>query len=216
MELPLFPLNTVLFPGASVPLHIFEDRYKQMIGRCLAQKSPFGICLIKSGEEMGGPADTFPVGTTAQITAAQELEDGRLNIICLGGQRFRLLTQLAREPYLLAEVEILQTHVETDPVTLELAHTAGLLFADYLRLYLAISNQWARAVEMPSEPDRLADHIASRIAVDHRTKQGLLEELSAHNRLATEIDLLGTAIEEMTPRVDFARASRWHGFAVMN
>ena len=216
MELPLFPLNAVLFPGATLPLHIFEERYKQMIGRCLAEKSPFGIALIKSGEEVGGPAEPFDVGTTAQITGAQQLEDGRLNLVCLGGQRFRLIAALAEEPYLLCEVELLQSHAESDPGTLELAHTARLLFADYLHLYLAISNQWARAVEMPSEPDRLADHIASRIAVDHQTKQGLLEELSAHNRLAREIDLLGSAIQEMAPRVDFARASRWHGFAVMN
>lgn len=216
MELPLFPLNTVLFPGATIPLHIFEERYKLMINTCVDARRPFGVVLIRGGEEAGGPAEPFDVGTTAHVSSVQHLEDGKMNLMCVGGARFRILTTRSDEPYLVGEVEVLETTAEDDEETRDMADTAGSLFAEYLRLYLAMSNQWARSVEMPAEPDRLADYIASRLAVDFWTKQGLLEELSAHNRLSKEIALLSDAIQEMTPRVESVRAARWHGFAVMN
>ncbi|HET8943866.1 MAG TPA: LON peptidase substrate-binding domain-containing protein [Dehalococcoidia bacterium] len=216
MELPLFPLQTVLFPGATIPLHIFEERYKEMINMCVGEQRPFGVVLIRSGEEAGGPAEAFDMGTTAYVTSVQHLEEGKMNLMCLGGKRFRVNSTSEDQPYLVGEVELVDTVAEDDEETRELADTAGSLFAEYLRLYLAMSNQWARSVEMPSEPDRLADYIASRLAIDFWTKQELLEELSAHNRLAKEIDLLSEVIQEMTPRVESVRAARWYGFAVMN
>ncbi len=216
MELPLFPLNTVLFPGATIPLHIFEDRYKQMIAMCVQEQRPFGVVLIRGGQEAGGPAEPFDVGTTAHITSVQRLEDGKLNLMCIGGKRFRVLSTSSDQPYLVAEVEELHTVAEEDEEMIDLADTAGGLFAEFLRLYLAMSNQWARSVELPAEPDRLADYIASRLAIDFWTKQDLLEELSARNRLSKEIGLLSDAIQEMAPRVESVRASRWQGFAMMN
>jgi hypothetical protein len=216
MELPLFPLTTVLFPGATIPLHIFEDRYKQMIAMCVQEQRPFGVVLIRRGEETGCPAEPFDVGTTAHVTSVQHLDDGKMNLMCVGGKRFRILSTSSDQPYLVAEVEELHTLAEEDEETLDLADTAGGLFAEFLRLYLAMSNQWARSVELPAEPDRLADHIASRLAIDFWTKQDLLEELSARNRLSKEIGLLSDAIQEMTPRVESVRASRWQGFAMMN
>ena len=216
MELPLFPLNTVLFPGATIPLHIFEERYKLMISICVEARRPFGVVLIRGGEEAGGPAEPFDVGTTAHVSSVQHLEDGKMNLMCVGGARFRILTTRSDEPYLVGEVEVLETTAEDDEETRDMADTAGSLFAEYLRLYLAMSNQWARSVEMPAEPDRLADYIASRLAIDFWTKQDLLEELSAHSRLSKEIALLSDAIQEMTPRVESVRAARWYGFAAMN
>jgi len=216
MEIPLFPLQTVLFPGATIPLHIFEDRYKLMINTCVEERRPFGVVLIRSGEEVGGPAEAFDMGTTAYVTSVQHLEEGRMNLMCLGGHRFRITSTSTDRPYLVGEVELVETVDEDDEETRELADAAGSLFAEYLRLYLAMSNQWARSVEMPSESGRLADYIASRLAIDFWTKQGLLEELSAHNRLSREIDILSDAIQEMTPRVESVRAARWYGFAVMN
>lgn len=216
MELPLFPLRTVLFPGATIPVHIFEDRYKLMINTCVEERRPFGVVLIRSGEEAGGPAEAFDVGTTAYVTSVQHLEEGRMNLMCLGGHRFRITNTSTDHPYLVGEVELVDTVDEDDEETRELADTAGSLFAEYLRLYLAMSNQWARSVEMPSEPGRLADYIGSRLAIDFWSKQELLEELSAHHRLSKEIDILSDAIQEMTPRVESVRAARWYGFAVMN
>src|SRR5205814_5524803 len=84
----LFPLNTVLFPGMPLPLHIFEERYKLMIGRCLEEERPFGVVLIQSGPEVGGTAVPHRVGTTAHIAAVRRLDDGRMNLIAIGQERF--------------------------------------------------------------------------------------------------------------------------------
>lgn len=218
MELPIFPLNTVLFPGTSMPLHIFEERYKRMIGLCLDERRPFGVALIRRGSEVGETAEPFEVGTTAHIARVERLPEGRMNLVCWGGQRFRIRCITSREPYLVAEVEVLQTEGGggAEEQEREMAEVAGALFAEYTRLYLALSNQWAHTIEMPSAPGALADFIASRLPAGLWTKQRLLEELSVSARLATEIDLLGDAIRELTPRVGAARASRWRGFGVMN
>jgi uncharacterized protein len=216
MEIPLFPLNTVLFPGATLPLHIFEDRYKEMIGACIDERRPFGVLLIRKGFEVGDLAEPFEVGTTAHIARVDELEEGKMNLLCLGGKRFRTVKVTNNDPYLTGEVEFLETTATDDPKAKELSDDAGSLFAEYVRLYLAMSNQWARSIEMPAEPDLLADFIGSRLGVNPQTKQRLLEELSTRTRLALEVQILGEAIREMTPRVEEARIMRWTGFAAMN
>jgi len=216
VELPLFPLNSVLFPGATLPLHIFEERYKLMIGRCLQSGSPFGVLLIRSGNEVGEATEPFEVGTTARIVRVQPLDEGRMNLVCLGERRFRLLRKLRETPYLVGEVEPLDaTDIEGEDVA-ELAETVAALFAEYYRLYLAVSNQWARQIGMPGGAGELADFVGSRLAVSPWTKQRLLEELSVRRRLDMELETLSDAIREMTPKVDAARAQRWRALGVMN
>jgi len=216
VELPLFPLNSVLFPGATLPLHIFEERYKLMIGRCLQSGSPFGVLLIRSGNEVGEATEPFEVGTTARIVRVQHLDEGRMNLVCLGERRFRLLRKLRDTPYLVGEVEPLDsTDIEGEDVA-ELAETVAALFAEYYRIYLAVSNQWARQIGMPGGAAELADFVGSRLAVSPWTKQRLLEELSVRRRLDMELETLSDAIREMTPKVDAARAQRWRALGVMN
>jgi len=91
MDIPLFPLRTVLFPGGPLPLRIFESRYVDMISRCMKDESPFGVLLIREGQE-NGPATTHNVGTLAEITDWYQGSDGLLGITAAGGQRFRLLS----------------------------------------------------------------------------------------------------------------------------
>ncbi len=215
-DLPLFPLGMVLFPKQLLPLHVFEERYKLMIGQCIAEKRPFGVILIREGAEVGGPAEPVEVGTTARIVEAQKLEDGKLNVTVLGEQRFRVLGVRRREPYLIGDVEILGLDEEADRTLSDLAARAGTLFAEYVRLNLAVTNQWARTIEMPSDPGPLADFIGHRLAVDLHAKQRLLEEESPRHRLKTEVDVLGEGIRLLHPRVRAARAARWSGFAVGN
>jgi Lon protease-like protein len=105
-ELPLFPLNTVLFPGMPLALHIFEDRYKLMIGKCVQEQRPFGVVLIKQGAEAMGPlAEPHLVGCAAKITQVKRLEQGRLNIAVVGQDRFRISSLDDRLPYLVGQVE---------------------------------------------------------------------------------------------------------------
>lgn len=90
MNVPLFPLNTVLFPGGPLPLRVFEPRYLDMISRCMKDNAPFGVLLIRDGQEVG-PATTHTVGTLATITDWYQGSDGLLGITAIGTDRFRLL-----------------------------------------------------------------------------------------------------------------------------
>jgi Lon protease-like protein len=87
--IPLFPLQTVLFPGGPLPLRIFETRYTDMVGRCAREQAPFGVVLIQDGEEVGEVATTATVGCTARIADFHTLQDGLLGIHCLGERKFR-------------------------------------------------------------------------------------------------------------------------------
>ncbi|WP_341677219.1 LON peptidase substrate-binding domain-containing protein [Niveibacterium sp. SC-1] len=89
-ELPLFPLNTVLFPGAGLPLKVFEARYMDLVSRCLREQTGFGICLIAEGPEVGGPARPETVGVLAQIADCDMSQPGILQIRVVGEQRFRV------------------------------------------------------------------------------------------------------------------------------
>lgn len=90
LDVPLFPLNTVLFPGGVLGLKIFEQRYLDMAAACLREAAPFGVCLIMEGGEVGAPAVPHPVGTLATITTADMPELGILNVSVRGGAKYRL------------------------------------------------------------------------------------------------------------------------------
>ena len=105
-ELPLFPLNAVLFPGGALPLRVFEQRYMTLVKDCFKRGSPFGICLIAEGAEVGAPALPHKVGTQARIVAWDMTQPGILNITVRGEERFRILSSEAgREGLLQARVE---------------------------------------------------------------------------------------------------------------
>lgn len=88
-EIPIFPLQTVLYPGGPLSLRIFETRYLDMVSRCLKQDQGFGVCLIREGQE-AGPAKVHPTGTLARIRDWSTGEDGLLNILARGERRFRI------------------------------------------------------------------------------------------------------------------------------
>ncbi len=90
-SLPLFPLNTVLFPGGPLRLRIFEPRYLDMISRCMREDSGFGVALIVAGREAGGAAQTVQIGTLARIVDFEQLDDGLLGITARGERRFRIV-----------------------------------------------------------------------------------------------------------------------------
>jgi Lon protease-like protein len=208
MELPLFPLNTVLFPGALLPLHIFEPRYRTMIGECIDQERPFGVVLIERGQEVGEGAVPHSVGVTAQITGVDRLDDGRLNIVCVGQDRFRILDTSSARPYLTVDVELLQG-IDTDTAEADAAAAhVRERYLEYFNLTLALRGEWSKRVATVREPDRLADSLASRLPVGNDTKQALLEELSVPRRLRGVAAVLDAAIEVLAPRVAASRAER--------
>lgn len=108
LNIPLFPLHTVLFPGGVLPLRIFEARYLDMVSDCLRQDSGFGVCLIREGREVGGVASTYDIGTLARISWFEQRDDGLLGINVNGEQRFRIhASEVLPNQLLRAEVELL-------------------------------------------------------------------------------------------------------------
>lgn len=142
MELSLFPLNAVLAPGVAMPLHIFEPRYRAMIGRCIDERRPFGVVLIRRGSEVGRPAATLAeagalaeVGTIAEIREVRRMSDGRMDIVTMGTERFRLLSaRAAPEGYLVGDVAILDEPPGSADALVTLASRVRGRFVRYLEL----------------------------------------------------------------------------------
>jgi Lon protease-like protein len=107
LELPMFPLGTVLFPHALLPLHVFEPRYQALVRHCLSGDGQFGVVLIERGNEVGGGDVRFPVGTRARLVEAVALGDGRWYLVAVGTDRIRVARWLPEEPFPRAEVEVL-------------------------------------------------------------------------------------------------------------
>jgi ATP-dependent protease La (Lon)-like substrate-binding protein len=153
MELPLFPLNTVLCPGIALPLHIFEDRYRAMVRHCLESKSPFGVVLIREGRESGTGAISFAgIGTIAEIRDAGTYDDGRYDLLVVGTKRFEIQRVLSsRRPYLVAEVDVLDERIGDDEVAQRLAMKATRRFVTYLELLQPRSGETADEIDVRVE-----------------------------------------------------------------
>ena len=120
----MFPLGTVLFPSAALPLHVFEPRYRAMTRDVLAGDQEFGVVLIERGSEVGGGDVRFDVGTLAHVVQASELPDGRFALAVVGVERFRVDRWLPDEPYPRAEIVELAEPADTEPAGAAPANTA--------------------------------------------------------------------------------------------
>jgi len=173
-NLPLFPLNTVLFPGQIIPLHIFEPRYHAMIKECLAQDGLFGVVLIRQGMEVGGKADPFEIGTTARIKQVSQLEDGSLDIICVGEQRFKIQSLAWDQSYLSGEVELLPwIPISNDNVQPDLPVLQGLV-KDYLEILGALTGNQIEIENLPADPNQLTILAAIALRIPNAEKQAIL------------------------------------------
>jgi len=195
VDLPLFPLNIVLLPDMILPLHIFEPRYREMILRCLETDRRFGVSLIKEGQEVGGSAVVFDVGTVAEITASTMLEDERMNLVTEGRERYRLLDISDDRAYPHGLVELLE-----EPVgELENANLKASLTRDLARRYVTLLLRQVEPAtitfELPDDPLEISYRVANLLQQVHPGRssetQGLLEAESAEERLRLEIDILG-------------------------
>ncbi len=188
MRIPLFPLQAVLFPQATMALHIFEPRYREMIGRCLEHDEPFGVCLILEGEEVGGTAVPHRIGTEAAIIASQRHPDGRYNVVVEGRRRFEILSLDSSRSYLRADVRFLdEPDGGKDP---GLPEAVAKLFEGVLEsLELAgqavIDETWKELDEVS-----LAYKIAAALPVEEDVKQEVLEIPDASTRLRRIAEVL--------------------------
>ncbi len=188
--LPLFPLGSVLFPQFPLQLHIFEDRYKAMIGECIDKDMPFGVVLIREGREVGAPAMPHDVGCVARILDVERFADGRMNLLAVCEQRFRVLDYMEGDlPYLIGKVEELDDQPMMEDVSDLTADLSGL-FARYLALLAERANIAMPEVELPEDPQSLAFCVASVAMLPPEEKQTLLEMTDTQARLEDEVRLL--------------------------
>jgi len=191
--LPLFPLEqVVLFPGMALPLRIFEERYKVMIGACQVTDRLFGVLLIRSGREVGEPAVPERVGCTARIMRLDRLPDGQMNILTVGEQRFRLLgpPRTMPEGYLEGDVRTL-AEAHTPDIAEDLLRGVSEEFEKYQKALLALTGQQGSAPpDLPREPNGLSYRVAAMLYVHPRERQQLLELDDVAARLQRELVLL--------------------------
>ncbi len=185
--LPLFPLGTVLFPGAVLPLHIFEPRYTLMIRRCLETDRTFGVVLIREGWEVGPAAVPFEVGTLARIDRVETLGEGKLNIAVVGERRFRIRRLIDGEPYVRGAVEFLAE--APDPAADDLIGPVRQRFAEYVRLLRQRSRLAERSIDLPTDPVDLSFLVAANLQVTRIEQQRLLET-AVGPRLRRESEIL--------------------------
>jgi len=178
MKIPLFPLNTVLFPGGPLPLRVFESRYLDMVSDCLKRNRPFGVLLIREGSETG-VATPHDVGTTAAITDWYQGSDGILGITAIGEERFRVVHRTQQADGLhIADVELLAAE---DDLALPAAHQ-GL--AEILNNVL---DDLGRLYEgLPRHPDDavwVSNRFLEVLPIDLEDKQRFLESIYTLARL---------------------------------
>jgi len=198
--LPLFPLHHVLFPFIPLQLHVFEERYREMIDHCLETNRPFGVVLIQEGEEVGESATPHNVGCLARILGVQRLDDGRMYLVAAGEQRFRLLDYIEGDkPYLVGQVELLEEELasEDNESTLETkAASTRVLFLTYLTILAEKTNLELSEVDLPEDALQLSFCIAAIAEFSPLEKQKLLETTDATSRFELEAVLLQAQIEE--------------------
>ena len=189
-ELPLFPLNTVLFPHAALQLHVFEDRYREMIQLCVRDDRPFGVVLIRSGDEAGGLADPYLVGTVVRIKEVSTYDDGRMDILVQGERRFRVRRLDDTRAFLVGFVEpVIESPIEEQSKVETLLLSARREF-EILVQRLFERQEFSVQVVFPTDPVALSFTIANLLSMENIQKQRLLEMTDTVERIEELLPIL--------------------------
>lgn len=213
-ELPLFPMGLVLFPYASLQIHVVEAKYKSLIRHCVSMDQPFGIVLLKPGSSTVGPEETYLVGTVARVMSVQSFDDGNLQVSAKGERRFRVrkLDESGDFPIGLVEA-VVELEVENSPR----AHALSVKTREFTEAYIA--SQFSLAaykvsmVRLPHDMVALSFLVANLLRFENIEKQRLLETTDTLDRLAELIPILERQLLETTSTrcasLDPAALSHW-------
>lgn len=190
-ELPLFPLHTVLFPYAQLQLHVFEDRYREMVRSCVEFDRPFGIVLIREGSEIGGQAAPYMVGTAVRILKVIPYDDGRMDIHVEGERRFRIRELDENSfPYPIGKVEpVVEVEIDDTDEIQQLFGEAKDQFEQLIQKLFA-RQEFNVSVKLPTDPVVLSFTIANMLHMENLAKQRLLETTDTLERVATLMPIL--------------------------
>jgi Lon protease-like protein len=204
-QLPIFELPVVILPGELLPLHIFEERYKRMIGHCLESAEPFGIVF----RDPEGTAHR--IGCTARVTEVlEQFDDGRMNIVVAGEQPFRVLDRFDAEEYPTGEVERIESGEEGDIEDPEAATIAREAFAELVK---RVSGSAPDAGELEAED---SFGIASRVDLPPETKQALLEAGSEPDRMRMLGSALSALVGALERSGEIAERAKMNGKVVVD
>lgn len=188
--LPLFPLNTVLFPGMQLKLHIFEPRYKTLINQCVDRNEPFGVVLTRQGAETGNKETMpFDVGCTAKIGEVQRLPLGRMNIVTTGHRRFRINAIDRSKPHMVGDVDYFLPEEDRPGVIKVYSKILRPLLLRYLDILSSSSDAHFDPEQLPRQPRTIAQIGSILLQADNLQKQELLSIDSLSDLLTTLVDI---------------------------
>ncbi len=202
MEMPLFPLRTVLFPGMMMPLHIFEDRYLEMINRCIEERLPFGVVLIREGNEVGDDAVPHTIGTAARITRAEPLDDGRMNVTVVGTRRFRIEELHRDRSYLTGSVTHYPVINGDTRLAMEQAQKVRPKIVRYIDLLTRATGVQLQMEQLPEDPTTLAFLAGIALQVPPQDKQRMLSLPGIPEMLEMENYFLGKELQLLQHMID--------------
>lgn len=185
IQLPLFPLGTVLFPGMPMPLHIFEQRYRQLMQDHADDPTPFGIALVQPPNPPQKPWPSHSVGTSALVTGKTHHSDGRWDIVVVGERRFRILGLDESSPYDIATVEWLEDQTGDSHEAHALLRTVAAQFHRYVGGITRLTKRQFSGVTIPEDPVRASYDLVSRLPLHTWERQRLLEADTAVERLTS-------------------------------
>jgi ATP-dependent Lon protease len=215
MEIPLFPLpNLVLFPQVAVPLHIFEERYKLMINRCIDLDEVFGLVLLQEDAEQESESTIHRVGVTARVVQVDRLEDGRMNILCAGETRFRIEEFTGRTPYWTGIVAFLQDAPEKQDALQNAFDEVSDLYQRAMELTSRLKEAEIPQVDLPDSALGLSYMVSYVLDLSPARKQELLETTSTIlrlNALAVDLEKIVSDLQEQIARSGLARKAKTNG-----
>lgn len=189
----MFPLSTVLFPNAVMPLHVFEPRYRELTETCLNSDGRFGVVLIERGKEVGGGDSRFSVGTVARIVEAARTPDGRYLLATVGGERLRVRRWLDDDPFPRAEIDLLAEPKKVPARATEQRATVERLLVRVLALWAELGQPAPSvdAVQLDADPIRASYEAAAMAPIGPLDAQRLIEiddPCERFERLETMLD----------------------------
>lgn len=212
-DLPIFPLSIVLFPGVPLPLHIFEQRYRQMLNDIRVSNNLFGVSYIDSSTSQQEVPPAGHIGCVAEVSETQTLPDGRSNILTVGVIRYRIEEYLERgDPYLVARVSFFEDEDDDNELLRNSSREVAETFTRIARAVRIINDERANLPDISgTEPQQLSFLVAAAMEVDTDLKQELLEMRSTSERLRRLRDMLARAVARYEERARIHEMAKGNG-----
>lgn len=212
-QLPIFPLPVVLMPSELMPLHIFEEKYRQMLKDVELQKNIFGLTYFNPQETFAEKPEPGSIGCAAEINEVQKLPDGRSNILTMGVIRYQIIDYVQTdEPYLVAEVEFFEDKKEETPELNPLSDEVFTLFKRVAKAAHKISGQRGDFPDIPqAEPEQLSFLISAAFNLENDLKYKMLETRSTVERLESMRNILKKAVNQIEDSAEIHKISQTNG-----